>query len=80
VVVRGTCKCGCGGDPVAGDFLPGHDAKFHARTLNWLRTHRPEVYAKAAREAQASRGGDSDGTADYNELAAREAAQRGRST
>ncbi len=25
------CKCGCGGTTKGGTFLPGHDAKYHAR-------------------------------------------------
>ncbi|MBA4149427.1 MAG: hypothetical protein H0X66_15045 [Verrucomicrobia bacterium] len=26
-----SCRCGCGGDTKAGDFVPGHDQKLRAR-------------------------------------------------
>ena len=28
------CACGCGGQPVGGEFLPGHDAKLRGKYLD----------------------------------------------
>lgn len=44
------CECGCGGQTKGGRFIPGHDAKLHARQ---------KAEAKAAAAAAAA-GGDPD--------------------
>lgn len=51
-----TCECGCGGIPVYGRFLPGHDAIHNFAILKRFEAEYPVLYHGVKEACQQAQG------------------------